>query len=466
MFSVPELFETAMKEKLGENYPDFLTSLQQTAPVSIRVNPKKNTALNTSEQVPWTRHGFYLAARPVFTLDPLFHAGVYYVQEASSMFLEQVFTQLIDTTQTLNVLDVSAAPGGKSTHILSLLNESSLLVSNEVIRSRASILAENLTKWGWPNSLVTNNDPEDFKSLPGFFDILVVDAPCSGEGLFRKDNVSMNEWSPQNIALCSSRQKRILADLWPCLKEDGILIYSTCTYNREENEENLKWLHDQQSVEFLQLKLENHWGVEEVVDGKIIGYRFFPHRVKGEGFFLSVVRKKEDSGSSPIRSKKKLTSLSSKTVEKIKPWLKHPDRNSFFQHNEFIYFLPEQKINEISFLLQHLKLVQLGTTMATMKHDKLIPEHASAVSTELNTDGFDKFPLTIDEALQYLRRETFQVNDLPKGFQLVTIDDIPLGWINSLGNRFNNLYPVEWRIRMAPGEQGTSLSRKNDHTNA
>jgi 16S rRNA C967 or C1407 C5-methylase (RsmB/RsmF family)/NOL1/NOP2/fmu family ribosome biogenesis protein len=449
MVKLPEAFESSLKEKLGSEFSDFLSSLNEPSPVSIRINQKKLPSLQAGDSVPWSTSGFYLPQRPVFTLDPLFHAGAYYVQEASSMFLEQAFRQLIDISKSLTVLDLSAAPGGKSTHILSLLGETSLLVSNEVIRSRASVLAENLLKWGYANTIVTNNDPEDFKTITGFFDVVVVDAPCSGEGLFRKDPAAVNEWSEQNVALCSSRQKRILADVWPSLKENGILIYSTCTYNRFENEDNMLWLQQQNDIEFLSLKINGEWGIETVEENGIRGYRFMPHRTKGEGFYISVIRKKSEENSISLKSKRRLTPLHSKQSDQVKPWLKNADQLKLFQHNEFIYFIPENKISEFEFLIQHLKMVQAGTTVATVKHDKIIPEHAFALSVNLHEESFGKIPVSIDQAISYLRRDTLNIENTEKGFHLVTFDDVPIGWVNSLGNRFNNLYPIDWRIRMA-----------------
>jgi len=231
----PPAFEQRMRPHLDKSWEEFEQAHQQFPPVSIRFNPKKAHSPIDLTIIPWTSHGYYLGERPSFTLDPLFHAGSYYVQEASSMFLEQAFLQAVDRTKPINVLDLCAAPGGKSTHLLSLMNKESLLVTNEVIRSRASTLAENIQKWGYDNVAVTNNDPQDFKRLSGFFDVIVVDAPCSGEGLFRKDPGAMGQWSTDNVALCARRQQRILNDVWPALKEGGILIYSTCTYNELEN---------------------------------------------------------------------------------------------------------------------------------------------------------------------------------------------------------------------------------------
>ncbi|MEX2233333.1 MAG: RsmB/NOP family class I SAM-dependent RNA methyltransferase, partial [Cyclobacteriaceae bacterium] len=264
MKPLPVKFEESIHRKLGGALPGFLKSLQEPPPVSIRIHPVKSQHQIADERVPWSKYGEYLPTRPQFTLDPLFHAGSYYVQEASSMFLEQALKQSVNLDQSLNVLDLCAAPGGKSTHLLSLLNRDSLLVSNEAIRSRASILSENIQKWGYPNTIVTNNDPADFRKLKGFFDVIVIDAPCSGEGLFRKNPDAMDEWSPENVQLCAGRQKRILSDAWDSLRENGVLIYCTCTYNESENEDNLRWLQENYSVEFLKLSTDPSWGVDEV----------------------------------------------------------------------------------------------------------------------------------------------------------------------------------------------------------
>lgn len=213
---------------------------------SIRFNPSKNVYHQPGDHrlapVPWTQNGYYLAQRPSFTFDPLFHAGVYYVQEASSMFLEQALRQTTDLSQPLKVLDLCASPGGKSTHLQSLLSPASLLVSNDVIRSRAHVLKDNIVKWGSLNVVVTNNDPADFSALENYFDVIVVDAPCSGSGLFRRDEDAIGEWSVNNVTLCTQRQQRILADAWPSLKRGGLLIYSTCSYSMEEDEDIVKWL--------------------------------------------------------------------------------------------------------------------------------------------------------------------------------------------------------------------------------
>src|SRR5687768_8055824 len=249
----PQAFKKREQAHLGNQWDDFVNAHLQPSPISIRLNPHKLSSETLLPSIPWTQYGKYLNDRPSFTLDPTFHGGKYYVQEASSMFLEQAFNQTTETTAPLDILDLCAAPGGKSTHLLSLMNQDSLLVSNEVIQSRAAILSENIQKWGYCNVAVTNNDPKDFQRLAGFFDVVVVDAPCSGEGLFRKDPTASKEWSEDAVALCSKRQQRILNDVWPALKTGGVLIYSTCTYNEMENEENLKMLRERYEPESISL---------------------------------------------------------------------------------------------------------------------------------------------------------------------------------------------------------------------
>ncbi len=445
--SLPKEFQERMLTELGASYSDFIASLDQPSPVSIRLNPSKPCELK-GDAIPWSRYGRYLSERPSFTLDPRFHAGAYYVQEASSMLLEQALVQSSDLTTPLRALDLSAAPGGKSTHILSLINSESLLIANEVIRSRASILSENIQKWGRPNVLVTCNDPKDFQKLEGYFDIIVIDAPCSGEGLFRKDPDAMNEWSSDNVQLCSSRQRRILNDVLPSLKENGILIYSTCTFNEQENENNLIWLAQQGEFEFIPLSLDQGWGVETIQKENAIGYRCYPHKVKGEGFFISVLRKKSTSREVRTKSKKRFYSASKKITEQLSNWLLHSDRFHFIQQENLLIAIPAQQYENVQFLADQLNIITKGTAVAEVKHEKLIPEHAFALSVYLNKDHFQQINLSLEQALSFLRKENFVLDDERKGFALVNYKENPLGWVNLLGNRINNLYPSSWRIRM------------------
>lgn len=445
----PPVFAARMEQLLGNAWPAFQQSHAQPSPVSLRINPAKPSSFRGDSAIPWAQHGYYLNERPVFTLDPALHAGAYYVQEASSMFLEQAIRQHADTERPLTVLDLCAAPGGKSTHLASLLSPTSLLVSNEVIRPRASILAENLQKWGVNNVVVTNNDPEDFQRVRGFFDVIVVDAPCSGEGLFRKDPDAMSEWSEDAVALCSARQRRILSDIWPSLREGGILIYATCTYNRLENEENLQWLQQEYSAEFLPLAIAPAWNIVTTEEGDMKGYRFFPHRLGGEGFFLAVVQKTSSEAMPNLKAAKdQFTSLSKKLTEQVAPWLRDASEKTFILRDDLIQCFPANKKQEIAFLARNLRLVTAGTFVATVKHEKLVPEHAMALSVALARNNFQTLTLDKENALRYLRKETLEASANHKGYCLVEYEGLALGWVNALTNRLNNLYPQEWRVRM------------------
>jgi len=383
-------------------------------------------------------------------LDPAIHAGAYYVQEPSSMFLEQAVIHSIDTKQPLTVLDLCAAPGGKSTHLLSLLHPDSLLVSNETIRSRANILSENIQKWGYANAIVTNNDPSNFSKLHGLFDLIVVDAPCSGEGLFRKDNEALGEWSPANVDLCALRQRRILKDVWPALKPDGILIFSTCTYNTHEDEETMEWLSQAGECEFLTVPFEEDWGIVETTLKNTVGYRFYPHKVKGEGFFLSVVRKKEPENTLRIHTKRLLGDKCKN--EEIKSWLKNSIPLRYVVDRGLIKAVPEANYDLVAFLFEKLNVTHYGVSLASDKHGKLVPEHHVALSTLLNRDNFIQIELKLDQAIDYLRKEAIEIDIDIKGFALLTYEGNVLGWANLLPNRINNLYPSNWRIRMKPNQ--------------
>ncbi len=440
-----------MQQQLGPAYASFAAALQQPAPVSIRVNNLKLQTPPVLPNVPWSSTGFYLPERPLFTLDPLLHAGAYYVQEASSMFLEQALRQTVDLEQPLRVLDLCGAPGGKSTHIASLISEDSLLVANEVIRSRASILAENVTKWGSGNVLVTSNDPREFGRLSEFFDVMVVDAPCSGEGMFRKDPQAVQEWSEENVNLCAQRQQRILMDVWGALKPGGTLIYSTCTWNEAENECNMAWLAEQEDTQSLPLDIDPAWGVVASEWNGLTGYRFYPHQVQGEGFFLAVIRKAgeaQEVHGSGKRKKYKLTPAGKKEQALVREWLSQPERFEWLQHGEVISAIPANLFEDADQVYQSLYVVYAGTEVAEVNGKKLKPLHALALSRHLNRDNFKIAELDLEAALRFLRKVDISLDSNGTDWILLTYLGLPLGWAKQVGNRLNNYYPKEWRIRM------------------
>ena len=416
---------------------------------SIRINPQKEFRIQDSgfkiSNIPWTKYGYYLEERPSFTFDPLFHAGCYYVQEASSMFLEQVLKQTIDLSKPLKALDLCGAPGGKSTHIQSLITKDSLLVSNEVIRSRVNILKDNISKWGSENVVVTNNDPKGFSKLENYFDVIVVDAPCSGSGLFRKEPEAVGEWSLNNVQLCSRRQQRILSDAWPTLKKNGILIYSTCSYSKEEDEGIVDWIKDQFAVDSLQLAISRDWKIEEILSSsKGHCYRCWPDKVKGEGFFIACFRKMEGDESSNFKNKAKPLTPGKKEVSLINEWIKKGS-SSFVKRSDSVYAIPGSLSKEIEFLNEHLNVQYAGITIGELIRDKLVPDHALAMSDLIN-QNIPAIELNYDEAIQFLKKKELKLNAQIKGWTLVSYQGHHLGWINILPQRINNYYPKELRI--------------------
>jgi 16S rRNA C967 or C1407 C5-methylase (RsmB/RsmF family)/NOL1/NOP2/fmu family ribosome biogenesis protein len=426
---------------------------------SIRINPAKVADITAASMnqlpspvpqgatpVPWSTYGYYLEKRPSFTFDPLFHAGTYYVQEASSMFLEQALKQTAELQKPLRVLDCCAAPGGKSTLLLSLLSPDSLLVSNEVIRNRVSVLRENMIKWGSANSIVTSNDPRDFAVLENYFDVIVIDAPCSGSGLFRREPEAIAEWSPANVQLCSQRQQRILADCWPALRNGGTLIYSTCSYSREEDEDILDWLTTDLDAESCRLHLDPQWNIVETQGKKgAWGYRFYPHRVKGEGLFIACLRKTDGGSFVPPRKTNAPERPSKKEQDALQPWLRPDLPLFFFRHQEQIHALPANLATDLPILQSACYLKKAGITLGTLSLKEFIPEHDLAMSTIISPER-PAVMLDHQQALQYLRKEELHVDTAFRGWALVRYAGHPLGWVKILPNRWNNYYPKEWRI--------------------
>ncbi len=464
MKHLPEPFLQQMQADLGTELPDFLKALEEKPPVSIRLNPLKKLAhlsnLPISAPVSWCTEGYYLSERPSFTLDPSFHAGAYYVQEASSMFIAQAVSQLIDC-QDVTVLDLCAAPGGKSTLLASILiadpesigRGNSLLIANEVIKNRVEVLKENVIKWGYPNVIVSNHDSEDFADLKGFFDIVLVDAPCSGEGLFRKDEKATAEWSPESVQTCSARQKRILANAVKLVKPNGLLLYSTCTYNDFENKNNVAFIAENEGFESVQLNmgeeniLEKKW--ESTHHQPLYGYQFYPHRIKGEGFFLSVFKNNTPLSKSANLPKLNLEKLPKKHIEAASKWLKNADEFEFFQkHNGDIFIILKNNLHRIALIDKALKRKSLGTVIGTFKGADFIPSHDLALSIAI-ADDIAHVELSKTEALKFLKKENIELpEDAPQGWVLARFEGLNLGWMKVMKNRINNYLPTEFRIRM------------------
>ena len=407
MTQLPAIFTEKTRQLMGEErFERYLKSFEDDAPVSIRLNPKKASPSPSKgrgdyvvdgECVPWCRNGYYLKQRPNFTFDPLFHAGCYYVQEAASMFLDEVLRQTLTSNFIPHTsLDLCAAPGGKSTLLRAALPEDCVLYSNEPVRNRASILLENVTKWGYDNHIVTNAYPKDYRKAKMKFDVILCDVPCSGEGMFRKDEATIREWSPQNVEKCWQLQRDIVSDAWACLNDGGLLIYSTCTFNTKENEENIRWmLNEFDDAKVVPIDIKPEWNITgSLLEGFTEPvYRFIPGITRSEGLFLCVIRKE-------IRN------------EKL-----------------------EMRNGNDKWLNDRRQTKSKGDGLTILS--PLTPHHS---------------PLQVDlcyaDAINYLRGEALVLpSDTPRGIVEVDFMGMPLGQVKNIGSRANNLYPKPWRIK-------------------
>ncbi len=448
MLELPEQLLLSLRGIEGFDEQSFLAAHAESPATTIRKHPLKGVGSDLAgQQVSWSSGGIYLETRPVFTLDPAYHAGAYYVQEASSMFLEHIWRTSIDNGRALNVLDLCAAPGGKSTLLASLITDDSLLISNEVIRTRASILEENVTRWGYANNWVTCNDPRDFSGINGFFDVVVIDAPCSGSGLFRKDPRALSEWSEANVALCGNRQERILADIWPSLKEGGIIIYATCSFSPREDEAILDWLAAEYDVASIAIPTPKEWGIVETESpiGQLKGYRFFPGKAAGEGFFVAAIRKQEAQTSLklPKFRQQKTLGIAEHVIPFLaaKPWqILSTGKESYSAihpaHEEFLAILEKS-----------LYFRKIGLPVGAPAAKEWLPAHDIALAIDASA-AIPSIPLNKDQALRFLKREDFEHSGADKGWRMVRYNGLGLGWVKLLGSRINNYLPKHWRIRM------------------
>ncbi|MBE6261410.1 MAG: hypothetical protein E7107_11430 [Prevotella sp.] len=408
---LPAAFTETTRQLMGEErFERYLQSFEEDVPVSIRLNPMKRSEVSgkrlevrDGEPVPWCRDGYYLRQRPNFTFDPLFHAGCYYVQEAASMFLDEVLRQTLTSYFiTHTSLDLCAAPGGKTTLLRSALPEDCVLYSNEPIRNRANILLENVEKWGYKNHFVTNAYPRDYRKSKLRFDVILCDVPCSGEGMFRKDEATISEWSPQNVEKCWQLQRDIVSDAWQCLNDGGILIYSTCTFNTKENEENIRWmLSEFDDAKVVPIDTKPEWNITgSLLEGFTEPvYRFIPGITRSEGLFLCVLRKGN------VECGMKNEKWSPSAMKDFELGMNSSLGSSSSQRSE--------------------------------NHSTLNIPHSSF-----------KVELAYQQAIAYLRGEALVLPaDTPRGEVTVAFMGHSLGQVKNIGSRANNLYPKPWRIK-------------------
>jgi 16S rRNA C967 or C1407 C5-methylase (RsmB/RsmF family)/NOL1/NOP2/fmu family ribosome biogenesis protein len=441
----PKPFVERMTAILADETDQLLSSLSSSAVISVRLNSAKKPTLSFEdiENIPWSKTGFYLPERPYFTHDPLLHAGAYYVQEASSMFLEQYLSTFLSSIENPIVLDLCAAPGGKSTHILNLMNGKGLLVANEIVPNRNAILRENLIKWGYPNFIVTQSEAKDFAKEEELFDVIVVDAPCSGEGMFRKDERAISEWSEKNIETCVIRQSEIISHIAKALKPGGILVYSTCTFEPEENIYQLQKLFETGCYDvFLPEVLYADFGMTKITYKQSVGFSFYPHKIKGEGFFIGALQKKKEG---KVQMIKAITEYNDKLYQEYIQWVK-PDAN-------FTLSIQNGRVSLKSKLLKylgnsfkhniHVKLDSIAIGEWKGKDFIASPELAFSI---LKSDFITKIELDLPTAIKYLKSESITIADAEKGWYLVTFQGLGLGWVKVLEGRINNYYPSNWRI--------------------
>lgn len=433
--TLPNDFERYTRQLMGDDlYGTLERALGEASPVSIRINPfKTDVALarrvlvdKGAEAVPWCPNGYYINNRPAFTFDPLLHAGLYYVQEASSMFVCEVIRQLVHAPVLM--LDLCASPGGKSTALRSALPVGSLLFTNEPVKARASVLKENMEKFGHPDVIVTNNYARDYAKSGLKFDAILADVPCSGEGMFRKDANAIAEWSVASVERCQMLQRSIIEDVWPCLRPGGMLVYSTCTFNAHEDEENVAWMAEELGADYVRLYIPEAWGVTGSLTDDNPVYRFIPGRTRGEGLFMAVLRKHGDSdcamGAASLgQSLRRVT------------------------EDGFVRDIPEWWFKLYDKARSRLHVIHAGVGVGRVKGRDIVPDASLALSITLDKTRFSQAVLAYADAVRFLRKEAVPLPDMPKGHVLVEYKGFPLGFEKNIGGRANNLYPQEWKIK-------------------
>ena len=470
--ALPQAFETSTRRLFGEaRYERFREALQLPPQTTIRLNPFKWPVREPQdkkilEPVPWCAEGFSLPHRPDFTFDPLLHAGAYYVQESSSMFVSHVVKHLVTTPVT--VLDLCAAPGGKTTTLRASLPAGSIVVANEPMKVRASILSENVQKQGHPDVIVTNNYPRDFRKAGITFDFILADVPCSGEGMFRKDPQAVGEWSPQNVANCAQLQRSIIEDIWPTLRPGGFLVYSTCTFNEQEDEENIRWIVDNLGGQLYDIPVDPQWHITGALGSSLPTtangkkdesrqsvFRFIPGFTPGEGLFMAVLQKPQAETLDQPR-KKRPTSLRikpSSSQKAVLPWLMEDPalgKNTWtvIDTPTLIRAIPTRWLPLYEKASDALHLIHAGVGIGTSKGKDIVPSASLALSTMLNPAAFPRVEIGWEQAMLYLRKEAIALPDgTHRGLVLVTYRGLALGFCKNIGNRANNLFPQEWKIK-------------------
>ena len=452
MRALPVAFTERMRKQLGaEEAERLFEALDSVSPVAVRLNPAKcgdEGVWSDGEAIAWSKNGRKLKERPSFTLDTAFHAGAYYVQEAASQFIDYIVSQ--EDLQGKRVLDMCSAPGGKTTIYSTAVGEDGLVVANEYVRSRANILADNVRKWGMGNVLVTNNAPEHIAQFEGWFDLVAVDAPCSGEGMFRKEEVAREDWSEEAVKMCAARQLSIVREAWQSLKDGGLFIYSTCTFNEDEDEGLLRAFIEEVGEVFepsQRVEIEETWGVVRGEVGDFQTFRFFPHKTDSEGLFVAVARKAEPTTQRTPKARKRVMQEVDKNSRKeLMRYLQQPDNYTFAMVADTIYAYRTEQFKAVQALSEGLTAICSGVAMGQIFKGKLKPDWALSQYV-----GFERKSVAVEEvdesrALDYLRKKDIAVGNMAEGINLITHKGRALGFAKRVGVRCNNLYPNSLKI--------------------
>lgn len=449
---LPVAFTERMRKQLGtEEAERLFVALDSVSPVAVRLNPAKcgeEGVWSDGEAIAWSKNGRTLKERPSFTLDTAFHAGAYYVQEAASQFIDHVIAG--EELQGKRVLDMCAAPGGKTTIYSTAVGVEGLVVANEYVRSRANILADNVRKWGMGNVLVTSNAPEHLAQFEGWFDVVAVDAPCSGEGMFRKEEVARTDWSDEAVKMCAARQMSIVREAWQSLKDGGLFVYSTCTFNEDEDEGVLRDFIEEMGDIFApsrRVEIDERWGIVRGEVGAFQTFRFFPHKTDSEGLFVAVARKAEPTTQRTPKARKRVMQEVDKSARKeLSKWLKESDKYTFAEIGDTIYAYCSEQFKAVQALSENLTAIYSGVAMGQIFKGKLKPDWALSQYVGLERTAVAVEELDEARALDYLRKRDIAVGDMAEGINLLTYKGRALGFAKKVGARCNNLYPNSLKI--------------------
>ena len=457
---LPAEFVSRLKDQLGDKVNDYLKAIDEPSVRGVRVNTSKisvedcvkifENELNVKlSKIDYTNDGFILNSAEKFGNEASHLAGLYYFQEPSSM-VAVAASNIEKENRPLKVLDLCASPGGKTGQIACRVSEDSLIVSNEIISSRASVLFSNVERQGFKNVIVTNEEPERLLGFEGFFDYVFVDAPCSGEGMFRRVPETINEWSVENVKMCAERQKEILSVAEKLVAAGGKLVYSTCTYSKEEDENIVEWFLNEFNFELQDVSAEIKNATtpsQASVKNADFARKFMPHTGNGEGQFIAVFKNNDESRATQMHTKKHFRAIEGVGRTKRALFENFEDENlssridgRVYEVGETVYLVPKMFDGDLQTAIDTLKFNTIGVKVGWFE-----PNHSIFMAY---ADLFkNKIELSADELKKYLHGEEIS-KDLSgkKGYGVVTANGYAVGGVKIVNNRLKNLYPKGLRI--------------------